>query len=464
MDITAKIDNLSGVKLATNDKVCTDDILVRLDGNTIAALRAENIKKGVTICGVTGAYDGLPVDYSDQTNLEKIGQTIMKADARRDEINIDDFFATRGIPDFMQKVTPIGGAPRVMASRVIQGAAGTAIGSYYRVTEAATQDKLTQTSIIDYYIAYDDERIYFAIRDIGGFENSIYNEIYSVRNNYTLRLGLDLSDYSRVMTVLMPYSYPSNAEAPNFYNVKYFDAKSATKKLELNEGVIERLAVYKTTFGGDINDEVTTDKAIMEWDTTVQVPDIDVVVEGNSNYWKPYVLYAKYVFKKADLIRYWNEAFGTNIELSNKFFIAMSCSCYGNDGRGSIMTIGTPFYGTILNSEEITALGKRCPILPDVIKMYDSYFDGSTITFRFEGLRDWLVSYTERKGITWKTWCEKTYWVEAEDYEPERRFYVTDDGYIQDDWTSGYLFDENDELVNVLVEPEIKSGKYRFVW
>ena len=452
MDITAKINNLSGVKLATNDKICTDDILVRLDGNSIANLKAKNIKKGVTICGVTGVYDESPVDYSDQTNLEKLGQTIMTANARIPNDMAASYFDTRDIPAWMHKLTPVGGAPRVMASRVIQGAAGTAIGSYYRVTEAATQDKLTQTSIIDYYIAYDDERIYFAIRDIGGFENSIYNEIYSVRNNYTLRLGLDISDYSRVMTVLMPYSYPSNAEAPNFYNVKYFDAKSATKKLELNEGVIERLAVYKTTFGGDINDEVTTDRVIMEWDTTVQVPDIDVVVEGNSNYWKPYVLYAKYVFKKADLIRYWNEAFGTNIELSNKFFIAMSCSCYGNDGRGSIMTIGTPFYGTILNSEDITAIGKKCPILPDVIVMNNQY---TYTKFTING-----IEHTVIKGTTWERWCATSY----DDYAGEYRYYIDEHNRVCDSYTLTCLFRdvEGTSPVDVSIAPVIENGEYYF--
>jgi len=369
METTAKIDNVSGVRLLTKDKRCIDNIVVRPDSATISSLKAKNIKKGVTICGVTGVYDGTPVDYSDQTNLEKVGQTIMNANARVSPDVASTFFETRGIPAWMQKITPIGGAPRIMASRVINGAAGLNIGEYYRVTEAEDQRALVATSALDYFIAYDDDHIYFGIRDIGGFENSIEKERYAARNNYAFRFGLDTADYSRTMVIQLPYTVPSSASPPNLYKVAFFDSKRSANKLTLDSGVIERMSSFKTSFGEDIDGELTTDFTIIDWNATVQTPDKDCVVEGNTNYWKPYVLYAKYVINKASLLRYWNQAFGTSISLSNKLFIASSCSCYVNDGSGSLVTMGTPFYGTVLNSEEIEALGKRCPILPDVIVM-----------------------------------------------------------------------------------------------
>ena len=63
-----KITDKSGIKLKTANKYVTEDLAVTLTDDDINNIVAENIKKDITILGVTGTFEG----GSSEDRLKKL--------------------------------------------------------------------------------------------------------------------------------------------------------------------------------------------------------------------------------------------------------------------------------------------------------------------------------------------------------------------------------------------------------
>ena len=72
-----KITDKSGIKLKTANKYVTEDLAVTLTDADINNIVAENIKKDITILGVTGTFEGgiTPSGKINITNTEEINVT-----------------------------------------------------------------------------------------------------------------------------------------------------------------------------------------------------------------------------------------------------------------------------------------------------------------------------------------------------------------------------------------------------
>ena len=55
---------------------------------------------------------------------------------------------------------------------------------------------------MDYYVTYDDENIYFLVRDIGGKASATNN---MTRNNVTFKFGFNPNDYAQLATFDMAF-------------------------------------------------------------------------------------------------------------------------------------------------------------------------------------------------------------------------------------------------------------------
>lgn len=351
-DFNVTLEKKSGVTLATKDTVCDSDVKIMLDGESLARLLPKYIKKGVTILGVTGTYDGTLKVENSHNNLEQLGQKIMIATAKKpSSFTFADICRTPHIDEkVMQRLTvDDGGIRRILASRQIAGAAGTSIGDYYKVVEAESQSNLTKTSSIDYYFAYTDENIYFAIKDVGGVWRTPSEEDFIIRNNYYIRFGFDLEDYSKCMVVpILRDNMINMGTKDNAVNkVSFFSSSYSSARLEKAEGIVTNFSITKQFLDDDGN--VLSEK------------------KTNANATSPYVSYIKLEINKEKLLEAWNSAFSNSPIMSIPFFIFVSLSCCAYNQQGDALC--TPFYGTVLDSEEMAkmALEKKCPILPDVI-------------------------------------------------------------------------------------------------
>ena len=88
-----KITDKSGVKLLTKDKYCTEDINVTLDASN---LRAENVKEGVSVLGVTGTLqpgiDGVSIQTGGNTPS---GKPTLMIDGEKQTAMVDYYYMSK---------------------------------------------------------------------------------------------------------------------------------------------------------------------------------------------------------------------------------------------------------------------------------------------------------------------------------------------------------------------------------
>ena len=117
-----KITDKSGIKLKTANKYVTEDLAVTLTDADINNIVAENIKEGVTILGITGTHKGgiTPSGKIEITNTEEINvtnyATAQVVDSNLSAENIKKDVSILGVTG-----TFVGGSSEDLIGQVING-------------------------------------------------------------------------------------------------------------------------------------------------------------------------------------------------------------------------------------------------------------------------------------------------------------------------------------------------------
>ena len=191
-------------------------VLSTMPLSIFAAEAANTSESGTqTIAPLSVDYTNPDSYYDANGNKLDLGQSLYQAPTSSAYVgdSADFNFEAYGykVTDQMYKVTPNGGANKVITSTGISGATPKDTAVTLAQDQSPAKDRV---STIDYYVAYDDENIYFVIRDIGakwteGTGDDAITFIQA-RNNYTIKFGFNPDDYTQLAVFGAAYSSSLN--------------------------------------------------------------------------------------------------------------------------------------------------------------------------------------------------------------------------------------------------------------